>query len=56
MTTKSETKKRLLRMEKTAQKVFMEYDWTKQNKSNATATSDFMKVQKILEKWFNVLR
>lgn len=41
MTTKGDTKKRLLRMEKTAQKVFFEYDWSKSGKSNSNAMTDY---------------
>ena len=55
MATKGDTKKRLRRMERTAQQVFFEYDWSKSGKSNANATNDFMKIQRILEKWFKAL-
>tara|TARA_R100000664_G_C2732019_1_gene122346 strand:- start:1005 stop:1175 length:171 start_codon:yes stop_codon:yes gene_type:complete len=53
LATKTDTKKRLIKIESAAKKVFFDFDWTKCGGSNVSATKDYIAIQKILERYYN---
>ena len=56
MESKASIKKRLVRLESSCQKAFLQFDWQKCGKTNAQATKDYITIQRILEKYYTACK